>query len=384
MAGEDYSSRVAALVLVALVIAGVWLYMRPHEVEFTGLEVAALSAEFLESTQKDGGVFYDMECFNASKVILDCRRDECRVAGIKNGYCDYALTPSPAHTSSAWYLLANSGLYEATGNQTYYNRTLRALSAIAGECRTEIDCPGNYSSFDRGKCGFMLVQTAKAYEATGELSFKYVTEQIGGCDLYMPWTQVPMLSAIESRQYALLYSSAGNDTFLMMAEGKLYYSDFYLNQSFLLYSVDGLDVTDASGWVQLARLELYKATGNESHLNGVEDFYRKARLSDHLGDTDSVASILLSNIESLIILYDLTGDQSYADEAYALAQHFVTYYWDNSYHPVFEGDNGFLTLPTYSNTESQIKTVTDNSHAAYLFSQPLLKDKNFRVEVTKK
>jgi hypothetical protein len=78
--------------------------------------------------------------------------------------------------------------------------------------------------------------------------------------------------------------------------------------------------------------------------------------------------------ESLINLYEITGDEKYKREAVALLSVLLENNWDSEYSKKYVGDNGFTSQgcsksENWTSCYNNPKLLNENAHAAYLFAR---------------
>ena len=129
-------------------------------------------------------------------------------------------------------------------------------------------------------------------------------------------------------------------------------------------------------WMQLAKLELYDATGDEHWLNEVESFFESVDFSRLKEENQMPRFNVLTELQpcadALLRLHKASSEQRFLEDAIALEEHMLSYSWDSDALPECNGNNGFLSMlkldKLQKNCEGNLKVHTDNAYSIYLFS----------------
>lgn len=373
---------IAIIAVVLLAIAFLWLSGvgegpgSTRNVSFAGVdvpaaEVADASSAYVADAKKDG--FF---------VVERCGRSACTPVNESASYPQIL----------AWSLMAYAGQYNASGDERYRRLLDDAMSELIGICSPRIErCVPDASVPEA--CEFVLMQASAAYELSRDERYLAFIKDLGICQSVVWYDNpVPMLGATAAREQFILYRlsksepgfrwlgvrenvSAGiaydYDRFLEQGLARLNHLPSVYNDSYLVYSGDGAEFRQAACWVQLAKLEAYRATDDPAHLREVEGFFGRVRLSEHLADYKEhyAVSDLLPCLESFLLMRDIAGTGNYDGEISALNNHIAEYYLDYPSRELNDGSSGIQSLPHVGSVTQTMKAVSDNSHFVYLLSK---------------
>jgi len=305
----------------------------------TGLEIARQTSDYIDTQiTKDGIYSYSSHC-----------EPECP-QGFSGAF----------HTTNAWTSLANTGLFAATSDKSYLKNAKRDADVLIDWCGDKTD-----------ECLWVLVQIVELYKATDDVKYLNFLTNAGDVLLETPVFEHGMISAIESRELALLYELTGDTKYLDESLVRLDKSKSLAESSQTLYAFEDFLVHDTVCWNVLAESELYAVTQDNKHLENVNLFFTKSNVKTYANQL-----IFLSNIqpciESLLTLYDATGDVKYKEDAIAMAEYVVTNTWDSSESKKNYGEGAFLM-----ESGSTVNSLTDSGYMVYLLSK--LKSEKFRI-----
>jgi hypothetical protein len=379
-------SRILTVTLVLLFFSGVWA---GAEDGISGLEVAKRARGFVSSLSDGNGSYY---------YALRCD---------KTGSC----RPSDRFViqNYAWVSLADSALYEATGDKSYLRDASAEMDKFLGECE-------GTENFD---CMYSSVQAYELYNLTGES--RYLRYMNFNGTVPEQYTYSTMVGPVLSREMAIAYRLGlqTNLTGLMASMGRQ--SQAVQQEKSWLNTSGGDEFRMNACWAQLAQIELYrtmkgmpddkvldygKSIGLPSTIktHGVSrelsaDDVRAMMLADTLGffrrfnfteliQTKKMFIVPLVNtepcIDALLNLDDLGKDNlklskmsktyGFKESAVALLQDMVDSRWDSSGRPMFNGDDGFLMQGCRHEGDGytcydNLKPINDNAYAVYLFSR---------------
>jgi hypothetical protein len=336
-------------------------------IELSGVQIARESESFLDSLSENGVVFDTKECSDSG---------EC------------SLSASSAVTTFAWRMLAYSGLYSATNKSNYLELVKE-----------------NYRSFRNASTGvnafWSLVQVYEAFRVTQEIEYAKFLYNTGfglrsslkyDWDLSRPGS--PMLHAIEARELAIVYGVLGKDEIVsslrkekaVFENQTLFEKDRaeFLNQSLRALAAaeesnklkpavlqDMPEFREDSCWIQAAKLELYKATGEEKYLRELQDFFKKARFGTR--SRGEIGFVSLGEVTPCTeVLHELASSvASFAKDLNFLLQYFVVDDWDSSRARKCNGDNGFMAA--YRSSENACggneKFTSDACYSIFVLSR---------------
>lgn len=349
---------VAAILVVAFVFAFSLYFLfntksTAATMTLTGNEIAQRSANFLDLMRtNDGKYYFVQECVDNSTEI---------------GCYIYELS---TQNTNAWPLLAYTSLYKSTADSSYLEKAKEDMRILS-----------EYCSANSEDCLWILVQMIEYQKATGDTQYSSLISNLGQQLLVTSEKNSTMLLGIESRELALLYGMNGNETYLHEATTRMYESKSLWSNTgpdelqASLYLDNGFRFYGYSCWTELAQIEIYQATNDESYLASAKSFFDSANIDKHSRKIDQLIA-LQPCAESLMKLYSISGSQTYRDQALNISQYIVTYRWDpdTQIAQKYNGDYGFLSRSyLYHNW----KIITDTSYMIYLLAQ--MKDDQFQI-----
>jgi len=326
---------------------------REHIMEMSGAEIAESSAAFLDAMRReDEQYFYAVDCDeNANQK--DC-----------------VLVAFYPNDTNGWPLIAYSGLYEATGNNAYLQKARTDSQILFRKCsiRPEI-------------CLWTLVQIMEYQRVTGDQDFAQLISSLGPNLLAESEKNSTMLLGIEARELAMLYQLSGREEYLNEAKQRLQESknlwqengpDKYQTS---LYAVDGFKFYSHSCWTELAEIQIYEASRDQTYLQNAVRFFDSAKVDNYARKIEQLVA-LQPCIEALLKLAAITGNEKYRTQAISVSQYIVTYRWDPDI-PIamkYNGDGGYMNK-VYSFHNAKI--LPDASYMIYLLTR--MKDVQFEI-----
>jgi len=272
--------------------------------------------------------------------------------------------------TNAWALYSYTSLYSSTGDTAYLKKAQKEMSIISSDCSSNPD-----------DCLWILVQMINYVRATGDNQYSTLISDLGNRLLTTSENSSTMLLGIESRELAMLYEMNGQKQYLdeslaRMQLSKGLWSNTGSDQTqALLYVDNGFQFYGYACWSELAEVELYKATHDNSYLQNAENFFNSANIDKHSRKIEYLVA-LEPCIDSLQQLSSITGNQLYSNEAVNASQYIVTYRWDPNIQIAkkYNGDAGFLS-DVY--VGQNWKLTNDASYMVYLLTQ--MKDSQFQI-----
>ncbi|MFH1054876.1 MAG: hypothetical protein V1744_02145 [Candidatus Altiarchaeota archaeon] len=349
------SSRALALILALLLPSSVFAEASSSDTTLSGAQIAESTYGFLQKLVDE-----DMPAVQS----YDCKDGGC-IPVDESRYTPQLL---------AWSLLADSSMQKTKPNDLYLNRINTKMDYLMKACYDEVNnCRGYEIYVNDATCIASIMQVYDAYSITKKPEHRDFLVGVGSCSTGATMS-LPMIEAIYSRESALISQIHPNvkkvPYYSSRARLRLGWAESRLPQSLTHYQDGGFEFKQSACWVQLAKLELYKATGNESYLSQVKEFFGGAKLNEHLSGDPSL-SLSVQDIgscsESLLNLYDITKDSAYKREAHSLSQYLLDRYWDSPYNGVVSADGGFFAVP--SNVQENRKLISDNAYIIYLFNR---------------
>jgi hypothetical protein len=313
--------------------------------EVSGFDVALESAGFLDRLRRGPGFFYNFDCGSVGCVV---GRDSFVQSG-------------------AWVVLAYSGLSGVTHSVYYVDSVSSEASRLMGLCYRDVL-----------ECTYVLVQFDRAIDAVGNLEYAEFMRFEGEFLLKDNSTlSFPMMSAIKARELALIYGWTRDVRFLDAGLSELGSVSRLVSYDGFVFDADS-GLAAYSCWVQTALVSFYDVTGNVSFLDASRSFFDKQQFGVRAGNGFFNKSLLINQIqpcvEALLMIANRTGEVRYRDDARALSQYLLDYYWDSDSSRKYSGFGGFLTegcrpsggvlLCPGVNMES----LTDAGYSVYLFS----------------
>jgi len=319
----------------------------------SGNQIALRSASFLDGIKTfDNHYYFSVYC-SQNSTYNDCV------------LYDYYL-----NQTNAWALYSYTNLYSSTGDSSYLGKAQNEMKVISNDCSANLD-----------SCLWILVQMINYERVTGDNQYSNLISVLGSRLLSTSENSSTMLLGIESRELALLYEMNGQKQYLDESLARLQMSkNLWSNTGSdqtqaLLYVDNGLQFYGYSCWSELAEIELYKATHDNSYLQNAANFFNSANIDKHSRKIEFLVA-LEPCIDSLQQLSSSTGNQLYMNEALNASQYIVTYRWDPNIQTAkkFNGDSGFLS-DVY--VEQGWKLTNDASYMIYLLTQ--MKDSQFQI-----
>ena len=212
-----------------------------------------------------------------------------------------------------------------------------------------------------------------------------------------------MLTAVEAREFAILYKLLGDDENVERLPTRKYMPTNdtelikervrarYLNLSVtalesaertikkkdeVLLEKENVTLYSDSCWLLLAKLELYDATGDRTWFDDIESYLDVIDFSSSI-ENDSIKFNIVTEIQpcidTLLRVYKVSGGKKVILDALALEKYLLDKSWDPDGLSECSGDNGFLSMVSYSTKLSgcggNAKVHTDNAYSIYLFSE---------------
>lgn len=354
-------------------------YVKAELIELKGIDIALKTLSFVESMpEKEEGLSF----------LKTCKGSDC------------TFSPFILKQGRAWPVLAYIGLYEATKDPVYLEKTKSSMEKLLKEC-----VPARYEE----DCRFIGVQTEAAYQTVkdkryldyikvAETNAIYNTADAGNA----------MISAIMLRQAVLAYKHNLKNLFqnIKSAPLALDYRIGYLYNKLkdrqTLLSLNNTEFKQTSCWVYLAEIELYKALDQKDDKGIIDRDITVAQMKSRLLSrpkeffdkfsfslaslNQKIYSVALTELEpcaeAALNLYEITGKSYYKFQARSILQGILERHWDSEYAKKYTGDNAFALQGCRKDKEGMNcyknnKALNDSSYAVYLFSR--LKDENFAV-----
>lgn len=338
---------VGGIIVVAIIAVAIgFYYFQPQPIEepkeeggMTGLEIARLTSDYIDSQITTDGIYsYSSHC------EPNCPQ------GFSGAF----------HTTNAWTSLAYTGLFSATRDKSYLDNAKRDADVLIDWCTDKTS-----------ECLWVLVQIVELYKVTNDVKYLNFLTNTGDVLLETPAFEHGMISAIESRELALLYELTGDTKYLDESLVRLGKSKSLAESSQILYAFGDFEVHDTVCWNVLAEAELYAVTQDDKYLENVDLFFTKSNVKKYTNQL-----IFLSNIqpciESLLTLYDATDDVKYKEDAIAMAEYIITNTWDSAESKKTYGEGAFLM-----ESGSTLNSLTDSGYMVFLLSK--LKSEKFRI-----
>jgi len=377
-----------ASIASALIILAAFQACAAEEI-ISGLDIAKETMSYIDAQKAPDGNYYYMK---------ECSKENC------------TTLPKILKQSNSWVSLAKLGLYQATGEGDYLASATDEMDKFLQFCPLDVELQNR--QFECIYCG---VQLSLLYDSQSEKDSRYLSYfRFNGTKAY-DYSMKQEMVAIISREMAMGYRYGLYDDIWQVYHGVLT-NDYYdaSKQRVWVGNNRGFNLTMGKCWNDLAYLELYKTLKQSdqnkvlSQLNGPGG----TRLDVTVG---SLASMILANeryyfdnvklgelskkreffvvplndiepcTESLLTLYDITGDERYKNDAISLLQTTLDYRWDSKRRPLHTGDGGFIVQGCRQSGEAdgrvvcynQQKALNDNAYFTYLFSK--VKDHGFRL-----
>ncbi|MBD3204690.1 hypothetical protein GF327_10445 [Candidatus Woesearchaeota archaeon] len=321
-------------------------------IEMTGLEIAEKNLEFIESMRKDDGGYYYIQTCGGEK---------------KESYIQ----------SNAWALMAYASLYSATNDEAY-------KSAF----ENEFDIVLSNKKEDPQYTMWLSTQIDEAYEATKEDDYFDFVYRAGDhlLSLVSPNSvKDSMTAALASRTTALAARRLQENNYLPELKLKLIeLSEKYLVRAKELISQESSiakrkdnKFNMGSCWVQSAKLELFKTTGEKFHVNEINNYFDQMKLVSLLSDQEIFDKTNPTAIQPCIeVMLELSRKNlgSYEDDAKELLNKYLLKNWDNEINPICQGSNGYILT-----SKDKRMTLTESAYFTYLFSNFEIRSSNFNV-----
>lgn len=341
--------RVASAVIAILTLAGVALLLtvpekateKPAEGgKLSGIGIASKIYGYIEGQRRDDG-YYD--------YASNCNEDDCKF-DFKN----------PHEISNAWAAYAAIGLYRATGQERYLDDAKRDGEKLIQFCGSNEE-----------ECVSITYQIVALYEATGDPRYLELAKAEAGylmdAEKSLYDSGFTMLIGGDSKGLADLGTSAKDPSYSDSALRILDGEEKAAESDFPLYAVsngsDSVVYKMFSCWPQLARISLYRSTGDGKYLKAVEEFADSFEVAEHVGDLYS-ATDMQPCADMYQNLAELTGEKRYDDGAKKILQRIITDLWDSEYGKKPLGKNSVKFM-----ADKGFSTLTDSSYMVYLLSR---------------
>jgi hypothetical protein len=229
-------------------------------------------------------------------------------------------------------------------------------------------CNGN-----EDECMWILTQMIKAYKISNNPQYFNFAKSLGDRLLTNNEEKSAMMSGIEARELALLYELTNNQTYLNEAnvrleKSKAAWGDLSVDQyNEPIYSSGSFTLYRFACWTTLAEAEIARVSSDTKARSNVIDFLNLAKIESNYKTLDQLTA-LQPCVETLLSIYEQTGDVQYYNQAKTTMQYIITYRWDSSLSIAkkYNGDGAYL-FNIY--TGYDLKTVTDTGYMIYLLSK---------------
>ena len=362
---------ISAIVLIVVIIVGGYFLLQSSDVDLTpqqdvetesttltGLHVAARIIGFLDQEAYLGGGKL-LRGFNCSISIRDgceeAHNEESILYGnVSLGFLRYA---------------------EATGEQTYRDRSQAVVDDLLNRCEEDLDsCLANFTAFyeyytDTGEDKYLDAMERAAPLLLRDETYTLQDRLIGdfGTKLWM------MYDVTDDEVYRDKLVGYANTGLLGIINN---------NTPVLYTTAAGYDVNRPGPAVaRTLYIPAYRATGNESYLRAAQDFFSQAELHRHISDEEPYlnSSNALSAAEGLFELAELVPTASvaatYRQHARSIVEDLLQDRGDFEENIKYNGDGGFLS--DHTNVDPNEKRTVTNG---WLLEMVLkLPDANFTL-----
>jgi hypothetical protein len=349
---------IAVIVVIAFVAAFTlyfFLNSTPTNatIYLTGSSIAQQSTKFFDNMRQTNKQYYSAEDCIGNRGQPTC--------SIESFY---------VNDSNSWTMFAYSGLYQATENQVYLQNAKNDAQVLFQDC-----------SINPDNCLWMLVQMIQYQKLTNDNQYSPIISNLGQ-RLMSNSENDAMMLGIESRELAMLYEMNSQQSYLDEAVSRLQQSqNLWINDTSvdsyerLVYTDNNQPFYGPACWTELAQIELYQATNNQTYLTNARNFFDSVNIDKHASAIDALIN-LNPCIDSLLKLSTITGNQKYYNQAANATQYLVTYRWDSplSMAEKYNGDGGFLSNRYYTDNT---KFISDATYVVYILSQ--MNDTQFAI-----
>ena len=266
--------------------------------------------------------------------------------------------------ANTWPTYASVGMFVATGEQRYLDDAERDADALLAWCEE-----------DPVECVRVTYQISSLADVSSNEKYSnFVIDEadvlIDPANSEIVGTDMPMLLSIDSIQLADVYGITGDEKYLTSsieklneAEAALESDSFEGGAALPVYARDGNLFKTFACWPQLAKIELYKSTGEKSYLDEVASFVDGVKVDEN------VHSLwFMTDVQPCIDIYiqmgELTGDSSYTDGAVRMMQSTLDLYWDTPSNVITSGNNAIKSA-----RDADDSSITDSSYMVYLLSK---------------
>lgn len=259
--------------------------------------------------------------------------------------------------TNAWTSLAYLSGYRSLGDQKYLDLAKRDMDRLILHCES--------SPRD---CLWVLVQVARFYQETKDSRYLNFLKQEG--EILLTTSDLsPILLDIESRELVLIYQITGDNRFLGESKKRLVSAENFPRETiYTAYEKDKTVISFDSDicWLNLARLDFYKVTGQSEYLQKVKDFFDPAA-EFHYKKAFYYLSQSQPCIESLLDLSQITQEKKFINFASSWVKTLIDQNWDSKSDKKKYGEGGFLVIADLNQKPYLI--LTDASYMVYLLAQ---------------
>tara|TARA_Y100000294_G_scaffold149852_1_gene146893 strand:- start:35 stop:1075 length:1041 start_codon:yes stop_codon:yes gene_type:complete len=339
---------VGGIIVVVIIAVAIFFFYSPsqpieeprEEGVMTGLEIAEMSLNYIDSLRNPNGSY---------TYTSNCVPSEC---------------PFPPDlsfgTSHAWVNYAYLGLYQASNDNSYFNKAKNEIGLLHNVCKD-----------DAITCAWILPQVNDYYKITNDQTTLNLITTTGEELLLENPSEDIMSLGIEIRELAILYDLTKNDKYLTESVNRLNQAEnLFLSIGEILYSFNNIKFYSGSCFVELGRLELYKSTDDSKYLEDVITFIDNFNIGNYMKELRFQQN-MQSCTEVLLQLNELTGDVKYKTQAAKAMQYVITNLWDSSISKKYYGNEAFLI------GTNGVNTITDTAYA--IFSLTKLSNQKFEV-----
>lgn len=253
-----------------------------------------------------------------------------------------------------WTSLAYLSEYQRTGDSSFLDKSKNDADLFIDWC--------NESDSNSQQCPWTLVQMNYLYEETRDDKYKdFILSQSEHIEQDI--VADPMLMGIEAREFAIVHELTGSQDSLDTSLRKMSNANDLLDNGFIGYAADGFFYHPFDCWTQLANVELYRSTGDQSYLEEAEVFVSDAKMRlNHIFLSEMTD--IQPCIDLHLQLYDETGNEDYLNTAKKMSNFVLVNFWDSNENFLKEGRGAVL-----HHENDQIDSLTDGAYMVFLMNR---------------
>jgi hypothetical protein len=327
--------------------------------KYTGVQAAEKVASFISTMRKTDGSYY---------FSKECSSEKSGPEEIQN---------------NNWAIMAYSALYDSTKKDVYKTRLLAdwelsAADKSSGDLYTSFQLYQLYLLTDNYPTLLSQEDKEGLFRKVNSVGSSVITG-------YEPLEDYAMIIATLSRASfisSMILDETDDDSspeVFQNAEDLLAKAEARAENTLL--QKNSVSLKEGSCWIELAKLQKYELTGEESLLTESESYFESLDMDKEFENTvlldNSIPMNLLPCAEALLILDEKTDNQEFVEDARAILQGYLKYSWDVFERRLCSGDGGILAKRVTSNNDGR-KVMTDNAYFTYLLSQEKIKDYEFK------